>query len=138
MISVKTTDFLNDDAKLIREEVFVKEQKFVAEFDEIDNTATHMVIYDDNSPIACCRFFRGEDGEYIAGRLAVLKEHRGRHLGALMIAEIEKCVKALGCKKLSLSAQTRAKGFYEKQGFKAVGDTYFEEYCEHIHMEKMI
>lgn len=139
MIKVQITSDLPQCAKDIRQQVFIKEQGFINEFDDIDKCAWHLVVYDEEMPLACCRFFRGDTpNEFIIGRLAVLKEHRGKQLGALMIKEAEKYIKSIGGEKLSLSAQLRVKGFYEKQGFTASGDTYFDEYCEHIHMEKAL
>lgn len=137
MIRVVTTEYLSDAAKMIREEVFIKEQGFRYEFDEIDARAMCMVLYDETRPIACCRLFPGEaDGEYVAGRLAVLREYRGRNLGRRMLREIEDKVQELGGKRISLSAQVRAEGFYEKQGYTKSGEVYYDEECEHIHMEK--
>lgn len=139
MIKVQITSELPQCAKDIRQEVFINEQGFINEFDDIDKRAWHLVVYDEETPLACCRFFRGDTpNEFIIGRLAVLKEHRGKQLGALMIQEAEKYIKSIGGEKLSLSAQLRVKEFYEKQGFTASGDTYFDEYCEHIHMEKAL
>lgn len=139
MIKVQITSELPQCAKDIRQQVFIKEQGFINEFDDIDKCAWHLVVYDEETPLACCRFFRGDTpNEFIIGRLAVLKEHRGKQLGALMIKEAEKYIKSIGGEKLSLSAQLRVKEFYEKQGFTASGDTYFDEYCEHIHMEKAL
>lgn len=139
MIKVQITSDLPQCAKDIRQQVFIKEQGFINEFDDIDKCAWHLVVYDEETPLACCRFFRGDTpNEFIIGRLAVLKEHRGKQLGALMMQEAEKYIKSIGGEKLSLSAQLRVKEFYEKQGFTASGDTYFDEYCEHIHMEKAL
>lgn len=139
MIKVQITSELPQWAKDIRQEVFINEQGFINEFDDIDKRAWHLVVYDEETPLACCRFFRGDTpNEFIIGRLAVLKEHRGKQLGALMMQEAEKYIKSIGGEKLSLSAQLRVREFYEKQGFTASGETYFDEYCEHIHMEKAL
>ena len=139
MIKVQITSELPQCAKDIRQEVFINEQGFINEFDDIDKRAWHLVVYDEETPLACCRFFRGDaPNEFIIGRLAVLKEHRGKQLGALMMQEAEKYIKSIGGEKLSLSAQLRVREFYEKQGFTASGETYFDEYCEHIHMEKAL
>ncbi len=139
MLSFKTTNYLSDDAKLIRQTVFVDEQKFEVEFDAVDNRAKHIVLYDDSKPIACCRLFEGEQaGEFVAGRIAVLKEYRGNHLGAKIMAEAERIAKELGGIKVSLSAQLRASGFYKTLGYSQSGEIYFDEYCEHIHMEKKL
>lgn len=139
MIKVQITSELPQCAKDIRQEVFINEQGFINEFDDIDKRAWHLVVYDEETPLACCRFFRGDTpNEFLIGRLAVLKEHRGKQLGALMMQEAEKYIKSIGGEKLSLSAQLRVREFYEKQGFTASGETYFDEYCEHIHMEKAL
>lgn len=139
MIRVSITDYVSEAAREIREKVFVEEQKFKIEFDDIDEYAACMVLYEDEVPMACCRYFKGEaEGEYVVGRLAVLKPFRGRHLGERMMQEVEKAVKTAGGRKVSLSAQLRVKEFYEKQGYSKYGDVYFDEYCEHVHMEKLL
>ena len=139
MIEIKSFDFLTDDERMIRTKVFIEEQGFKLEFDEIDSKAVHLVLYYDGCPAACVRYFKGEnEGEYVLGRLAVLKPYRGRHLGELLVQETEKRIRKLGASRLSLSAQVRASGFYKKLGFKQSGEIYFDEYCEHIHMEKIL
>ena len=40
-------DYLPESSKLIRQTVFVEEQGFVNEIDEIDEIATHIVLYDE-------------------------------------------------------------------------------------------
>lgn len=137
MIRIITTDYLSDDAKRIREEVFMEEQGFQQEFDEIDSQAVCMVCYEEEKPIACCRYFPDEEsGKYVIGRLAVMREYRGRNLGRRMLNEVEANVRKLGGKKISISAQVQAEGFYEKQGYIKSGNVYLDENCKHIHMEK--
>ncbi len=81
----KKTDKLCEEAKIIREEVFVKEQGFLEEFDDIDDVAKHLVFYVEGKPAATCRYYRGTaEGEYIAGRIAVRQEFRGRNLGSIL------------------------------------------------------
>ena len=45
-MEVKIYNNLPDEAKEIRLEVFVKEQGFEEEFDDIDETAAHIVLFD--------------------------------------------------------------------------------------------
>ena len=35
-------------------------------------------------------------------------------------------------------SQVRAKNFYEKIGYVEYGEVYFDEYCEHIKMKKIL
>lgn len=70
----KIINELTKDEMSIREEVFMQEQSFKNEFDDIDDSATHIVLYDDGSPVGCCRVYPDEAvGGFIFGRLAVKK-----------------------------------------------------------------
>ena len=130
---------LPQEARRIREEVFVREQGFENEFDETDQRAFHLVLYDGEIPVAVCRFFpRGLCGDYVVGRIAVIKEYRGRKLGACLLREAEKELQAAGGKRILLHAQCRAAGFYEKQGYASRGEIDFDEDCPHIWMGKEI
>lgn len=132
----KTYYFLPQEAVYIRTAVFIQEQGFQNEFDEIDNEAVHIVAYsDENEPIAVCRVYEAED-TFIFGRLAVIKEFRGRNIGSLMITEAEKIVSAKGGNSIMLHAQCRVKDFYNKFGYSAVGTEDEDEGCPHIWMKK--
>lgn len=135
-ITHKVYDVIPDEAREIRQTVFMKEQGFSYEFDETDNTAKHILLFVDSKPAGVGRFFTDDGAEYHIGRLAVLKEYRGLHLGSEIMKATESEIKALGGKTAVLSAQLRAKGFYEKNGYTAYGDIYFDEHVEHINMKK--
>ena len=125
------------EAAAIRKEVFQKEQGFVNEFDETDARAVHAVLYIKNEPAGTCRYFEEKDGWHI-GRLAVLKSFRGAHLGEALLQFAEQRIRARGGKIVMLSAQERARAFYEKQGYIAYGDAFCEEECPHIAMQKRL
>lgn len=130
---------LPENAKLIRETVFVKEQGFKEEFDIVDLIATHIVIYNDGKPAAVGRYFNeGNSPTYHIGRVAVMKEYRGLGYGKDIMDIAEKHIKAEGGEKIEVSAQLQAKPFYEKCGYTAVGDIYYDEHCKHILMFKNI
>lgn len=137
MIIFKVTNNLSEDEKMIRETVFIEEQKFKIEFDDTDDIATHIVMYIDNNPVGCCRLYKREN-EYHIGRIAVLKPYRGKGYGEKILLNAERVAKEKGADSISLSAQVRASGFYEKLGYKKHGEIYFDEYCEHIAMKKDI
>ncbi|MBQ8869517.1 MAG: GNAT family N-acetyltransferase [Oscillospiraceae bacterium] len=136
-MEIKSFTGLVPDALYIRITVFVKEQGFVDEEDEIDPVAIHLVAYDEGKPIATCRFFKEPCGEdFILGRLCVLKEKRGAGIGARLLSEAEKGAKAIGAKSLKLHSQLHARAFYEKCGYKQVGEIELEQGKEHIWMKK--
>ena len=96
-MKIKVFNQLPKDSLDLRIKVFVDEQGFVDEVDEFDSVATHLVMYDNEKPIATCRFFLKEDKEtYMFGRLCVLKEYRGKSLGREMLKRVEEIVKEKG------------------------------------------
>lgn len=129
-----------DCAREIRKKVFTDEQGFQNEFDETDSVAAHIVLYDeDDLPVATCRVFRDAAMDsYILGRLAVLKEHRGKHIGSMMLREAEQYVRAKKGQCLTLHSQCQAAEFYKKAGFSEFGEIGYEEGCPHIWMRKFL
>lgn len=140
--TVKTSRNLDDlpEARDIRTRVFIEEQGFVEEFDEIDHIALHAVLFDGDTAVATGRLFPTENSKTSMhiGRVAVLPPYRGRGLGAAVLRELEAAARAEGCKEIELSAQTRVSDFYEALGYQPFGDIYLDEYCPHICMKKKL
>ena len=97
--------------------------------------ADHLLLTVDGTPAATARVFMTDEQTAKIGRLAVLKEYRGQHLGAELIKELKKRSKALGAKKIYVSAQVYAVPFYEKYGFMAYGNEYLDIHIPHIDMD---
>ncbi len=131
---------LPNDAKEIRKAVFINEQGFQNEFDEIDNKAAHIVLYDeDEIPVATCRvFWDSGKNTYVLGRLAVIEKYRGKNIGSVMLEEAETYVQKKEGKTLILHAQCRAVDFYKKSGFIEFGNVENDEGCPHIWMKKFL
>lgn len=129
-----------DCAKEVRQKVFIDEQGFQNEFDDADDAAAHIVLFgEDKRPVATCRIFWDiRMDSYILGRLAVIKEYRGRNIGSVMVKEAERYVRKMGGKCIALHAQCRAAAFYEKLGFEEFGDIEEDEGCPHIWMKKYL
>jgi len=72
----------------------------------------------------------------LIGRIAVLKEYRGKQLGKLVVEKLLERAAELQAKEVHVHAQTYAAGFYEKLGFVAYGETFMESAIEHIGMMK--
>ena len=81
MIEIKTKDN-EQDYRYVRIEVFMKEQGFQNEFDEIDATAVHITVYVDGTLAGCARCFpKEEEAAWVFGRIAVLPQFRHQGLG---------------------------------------------------------
>ena len=130
-------DRLPLEAVRIRTEVFIDEQGFKEEFDDIDNIALHAVLYYDDIPIAVSRIYYDEERKsYIIGRIAVIKPFRGQGIGRIIMENAERIVRNKKRTRLSLHAQERASEFYRKQGYSETGEKDYDEYCPHVWMTK--
>ena len=74
MLHMEVYPALPTEAASIRKEVFMEEQGFVEEFDEIDHQARHIVVFNGEVPIGTCRFYWDQErNSYVLGRVAVRK-----------------------------------------------------------------
>lgn len=136
---VKVYPTLPEEACYIRETVFVQEQGFTDEFDKIDVTAAHLVLFVREEPAAVCRVFWDEDmAQFILGRVAVLQQYRGNGLGAAILQAAEAYTREQGGKELHLHAQCRITAFYEACGYDQYGEIEDDQGCPHIWMRKSL
>ncbi len=127
-----------DDCFMIRKIVFMEEQGFENEYDEIDDKCIFITLYDKNHCIGCIRTFKDEEeGVWIFGRLALLKEYRGKHLGKEIVLYAEQYLKQYHIKEIHLHAQCTKISFYESMGYEPYGDIDLDEGMEHIWMKKI-
>ena len=59
-MNYKIYDQLPQEAKEIRIKVFMEEQGFKDEFDDLDDLCQHLVVFGNNQPIGTCRFYYDE------------------------------------------------------------------------------
>ena len=118
-----------------RQEIFLMEQHIVCrDFDGVDYDALHCFIERDGRVCAYLRAYKSDEGVKI-GR--VLTIPHGVGLGKrLMEAAIPKIKEAFGADEITLHSQIQAEGFYEKLGFRRVGEVFLEEGIEHVTMNK--
>jgi len=138
MIEAKFSLGLPDDARMIRQKIFVEEQGYQHEFDGDDDPCWCLVLYYNKLPIATGRLLEIDPETYRIGRVAVLKEYREKKIGTYVLKFLEVKIKTLGGRKAVLHAQLEKKGFYEKCGYQVCpeGEIDFDEGHPHIMMEK--
>lgn len=129
---------LPKDAADIRYKVFTLEQGFAEEvdLDEHDNESIHILVYENNVPIATARMFKEGKDAYHVGRLAVLKEHRGKGVGSFILKVLLNKAKEQGATHLLVGSQIDKAEFYEKNGFIRFGDIFLDADYPHIMMRK--
>ena len=131
----------------VRMIVFVEEQNVPPseELDALDVTATHFLARradlapdDMGAIIGTARLIDKGERKAKIGRVAVLREHRGRGVGALLMRAVEDTARAQGFTYLALDAQCYAIPFYEKLGYAAQGDVFLDCDIEHRYMSKSL
>lgn len=139
---VKTPQEMNEVMR-IRTAVFIEEQKVPQEiemdsYDEDPKSIFHLAVNENGEGVGCLRFRPYDEGKRIGKveRVAVLKEHRGKQIGRLLMEEIEKWAKENGFLRLKLHAQHQVEPFYSRLGYESIGDLFEEAGILHIRMEK--
>lgn len=118
------------DVLLIRQSVFAEEQGYSPDLDpdEIDQMATQFILYEESQPKSIARLFQNEIGKYQIGRVATLKESRQKgYANKVMEAILAHCKLQRASSYIELHSQCPAIPFYEKHGFKPIGDVYLED-----------
>ncbi len=119
----------------IRRQVFQVEQGVPAqiEFDGIDDLAIHVIVYASdgkNYPVATGRvYFDGET--YRIGRVAVIKEERGKSYGDFAVRMLANKAFLAGAKEIHIDSQVTAIPFYERIGFRTLGEEFMEAGIRH-------
>jgi predicted GNAT family N-acyltransferase len=116
-------------ASPIRFEVFVREQRVPPEIelDDMDAQCIHAVAFLEKLPVGTGRLL--PDGHI--GRMAVLKSHRKKGVGAAMLEHLIEAARSRGDREVALSAQVHAVPFYRAHGFVEEGTEYEEAGIAH-------
>lgn len=126
----------------IRTQVFITEQSVTPEleWDGLDETALHLLALDhDNfdkgdhvkTPVGCARIIANG----VIGRMAVLKDYRGRGIGRTLLRYAIECCHLRGWHEIKLSAQIHALEFYQREGFTICSEEYLDAGILHRDMK---
>jgi len=123
----------------IRMAVFVDEQGVTPEeeIDGIDDQCIHYVAMQGDRPIATARIIPKSSIAKI-GRVAVVREMRGRGVGRDLMRFVLADAGALGFTEAVLDSQTYAIPFYEGVGFTAEGDEFLDAGIPHYRMRRSL
>lgn len=124
----------------LRWTVFVEEQG-VRPSDELDGhdrtDAVHALAVLDGVPCGAGRFILEQPGLARIQRMAVIDDVRGHGIGRALLAFLEAEAARRGATAFTLAAQTRARDFYEKAGYR-VASAEFDDGTgiPHVRMDK--
>lgn len=154
-VFVAATDAQRRDAFAVRKAVFVDEQGVDEEIewdehDKPDAAATHFVAYDGGEAVGAARFraapVDADSAESTATeldaptgkveRVAVASDRRGEGWGRRLMEAVEDLAREEGFARLTLHGQTRVRAFYERLGYVAHGEEFYEAGIPHVAMTK--
>ena len=120
----------------VRRQVFIVEQQVPEEleWDEFDETSTHFIASIDGKAIGTARL--KSDGQI--GRMAMLESYRNKGIGGQLLQHVLSTAQDKHYPKVYLHAQVEAIPFYEKHGFTAEGDVFYEANIPHRGMFKIL
>ena len=117
----------------IREAVFIREQGVPPEleWDEFDVNCIHALASDSAAnPVGTARLLL--DGSI--GRMAVLREYRGKRVGAALMHWLLREAESRQMQHVTLNAQVQAIEFYKKFGFQVTGKGFLDAGISHVRM----
>ena len=94
--------------------------------------------FDEDKILACCLLTKIDNITIKLRQMAVQNNLQGKGIGASMMSFAETVARDKGYKKLIMHARETAVGFYEKLGYKVVGDRFTEVTIPHFVMEKKL
>jgi len=132
VLVIKSRDEMLESRK-IRQRVFIEEQQVPPEieYDEFEETATHVLARTGEKAVGTARWRETEKG-FKLERFAVSIAARGKGVGAALVEFIMTQIEDKTC--VYLNSQVSALGFYSKLGFVAEGEIFYEADIPHRKM----
>ena len=124
----------------LRYEILRKPLNLSFESAELEQEKNDILIaaLDEDVMLGCCLLTAAGDKVVRLRQMAVQNNLQGKGIGASMMNYAETIARDKGYKKLMMHARKTAIGFYEKLGYKTVGNEFSEVKIPHIIMEKKL
>ncbi len=118
---VRTPDELRQ-AQRIREIVLEAEQGFRHEVnvDGQDTSAMHVLVLDRGEPVGTARVTKRSETEGMLARISLLRSHRGKGLGKLMLRHLESVAKHAGLRTIYVEPHAHLEPFFRSLGYETV------------------
>jgi len=128
--------------RAIRESVFIGEQRVPEEleWDALDETSRHaLAVTAKGDAIGCGRIVPPwELAPARIGRLAVLREWRGKMVGTALLEALLDYAQSRHYPEIVVHAQVQAKPFYRRFGFEEEGEVFMDAGIPHVAMRLVL
>lgn len=108
--------------------------------EELEGEKENMLIgaFEEDDILACCMLVEENPTTVRLRQMAVLNDLQGKGIGRALMTFAENIARDRGYKILSMHARKNATGFYEKMGYRVVGNEFTEVTIPHYLMEKKL
>ncbi|HEX8609078.1 MAG TPA: GNAT family N-acetyltransferase [Pedobacter sp.] len=108
--------------------------------DELTKEKNNLLIgaFEDDQMLGCCMLVEEQPGTVRLRQMAVLNDLQGKGVGRALMQFAENLARDRGYKKITMHARKNSLGFYEKMGYKKVGNEFEEITIPHYVMEKKL
>ena len=122
----------------MREDILRKPLGLNFDEKELESEKNNLLIaaFDDDKMLGCCMLVPENENIVRLRQMAVLNDLQGKGIGRALMLFAENLARDRGYNKISMHARKNATGFYEKVGYKVVGDEFVEVTIPHFNMEK--
>jgi len=106
--------------------------------EELEKEKDNMLIgaFDDDDILGCCMLVEQDPTTVRLRQMAVLNDLQGKGIGKALTIFAENIARDHGYKIMNMHARKNVVGFYEKMGYKVIGDEFIEITIPHYVMEK--
>ena len=124
----------------LRDEILRKPLGLAFSREELEKEKDDILVgaFEDDKILACCLLTQTDPETVRLRQMAVKNNQQGKGIGHSMILFAETLARDKGYKKLMMHARDSAIGFYEKQGYKTMGEQFIEVSIPHHVMEKLL
>ena len=117
----------------VREQVFICECRIpkAQEFDSVDYLAKHILVSDDQSPVATARITA--NGEI--SRVAIITSHRLPEVTKFLFNELCNAARSFELEEVYIRPKLDEVDRYQKQGFECCGNVFMDAGIPHLKMK---
>lgn len=122
----------------LREDILRRPLGMSFSADELDKEKDNLLMaaYEDDQMLGCCMLVEEEPGTVRLRQMAVVNDLQGKGIGKALMQFAENLARDRGYRKITMHARKNAIGFYEKMGYRKIGEEFQEITIPHYLMEK--
>jgi predicted GNAT family N-acyltransferase len=122
----------------LREDILRKPLGLCFTKEELESEKNNLLMgaYEDDQMLGCCMLIEESPDTVRLRQMAVINDLQGKGVGRALMQFAENLARDRGYKKITMHARKNAVGFYEKMGYRIVGQEFEEITIPHYVMEK--